>query len=114
MLPLWYPAGHGSQPLHNLTVTLCRADDTSRCAAAWTSALGLREVELVQDPLPWTSRVNESLGPSRSFYFRVNDVDIFCGGSCWIRTDSFLTNVTPERYRAWIELMVPANQKMIR
>src|SRR2546423_4840838 len=33
---------------------------------------------------------------------------------CWIPTDSFVTNVTPEKYRAWIELMVPANQKMIR
>lgn len=76
MLPLWYPAGHGSQPLHNLTVTLCRADDASRCAAAWTSALGLREIELIQDPLPWTNRVNESLGPSRSFYFRVNGVPV--------------------------------------
>jgi hypothetical protein len=33
---------------------------------------------------------------------------------CWIPSHSFVTNVTPEKYRAWIELMVAANQKMIR
>jgi beta-mannosidase len=98
---LWWPAGYGDQTLYTVEVTLKKDGieihrDRRR--------IGMRSIELVQRP--------DSHG--KSFFFRVNGVDIFCGGSCWIPTDSFLTNVTPEKYRAWIELMVPANQKMIR
>lgn len=98
---LWMPAGYGSQKLYDVQVTLLSQKvelDLHSCK------VGLRQVELVQQA--------DSHG--KSFYFRINGVDIFCGGSCWIPTDSFLTNVGPQRYRAWIELMVAANQKMIR
>jgi beta-mannosidase len=98
---LWMPAGYGSQKLYDVQVRLFAQkieihSDSRR--------IGLRNVELVQKPD----------GHGKSFYFRINGVDIFCGGSCWIPTDGFLTNITPDRYRAWIELMVQANQKMIR
>ncbi len=98
---LWMPAGYGSQPLYDVEVRLFAHkielhSDSRR--------IGLRNVELIQQP--------DSHG--KSFYFQINGVDIFCGGSCWIPADSFLTAVTPERYRAWIELMVRANQKMVR
>ncbi|EXJ83022.1 hypothetical protein A1O3_06839 [Capronia epimyces CBS 606.96] len=97
----WMPNGYGQQPLYNVRVTIT-VDGIDLHTE--TRRVGLRKVELVQEP--------DSHG--KSFYFRVNGVDIFCGGSCWIPADSFLTNITPEKYRAWIELMVPANQKMIR
>jgi beta-mannosidase len=98
---LWMPNGYGKQSLYTIRVAVV---SNGTVLHTETRRVGLRKVELVQEP--------DSHG--RSFYFRVNDVDIFCGGSCWIPTDSILTNVTPEKYRAWIELMVPANQKMIR
>jgi beta-mannosidase len=98
---LWWPNGYGEQPLYHVSVTVSAAGTILHTESR---RIGLRKIELVQKP--------DRHG--KSFYFRVNDVDIFCGGSCWIPTDSFLTNVTPEKYRAWIELMVPANQKMIR
>lgn len=98
---LWMPNGYGKQPLYTVRVTVA-VDGTGLHSE--TRRLGLRKVELIQE--------RDSHG--KSFYFRVNNVDIFCGGSCWIPADSFLTNITPEKYRAWIELMVPANQKMIR
>ena len=98
---LWMPAGYGSQRLYNLQVTLflgnTSLDSKSR-------RIGMRRVELVQQP--------DRHG--KSFYFRINGIDIFCGGSCWIPADSFLTNVTPKRYQAWLELLVQGNQKMIR
>jgi len=98
---LWMPNGYGKQSLYTVSVTIA----SDKIPLHTTSRrVGLRKIELVQD--------DDAHG--KSFYFRVNGVDIFCGGSCWIPADSFLTNVTPERYRAWIELMVPANQKMIR
>lgn len=98
---LWMPNGYGKQTMYTVSVTISTDGEGLHTASR---RIGLRTVQLVQEP--------DSHG--KSFYFRINGVDIFCGGSCWIPADSFLTNVTPERYRAWIELMVPANQKMIR
>ncbi|KAL9108319.1 MAG: hypothetical protein Q9227_006918 [Pyrenula ochraceoflavens] len=98
---LWFPAGYGSQTLYTVTTQIFAGDaELDRVS----KTIGIRKVELIQTP--------DSHG--KSFYFRINGVDIYCGGSCWIPTDSILTNVTPEKYRAWIELLVPANQKMIR
>lgn len=98
---LWMPNGYGNQTLYSVQVELFSGHtqihkDTKR--------IGIRQVELVQQ--------KDKYG--KSFFFRINGVDVFCGGSCWIPADSFLTNITPRRYRAWLELMVPANQKMIR
>ena len=98
---LWFPNGYGSQDLYEVKATLVASD---REIDVSTRRIGIRNVQLVQEP--------DKHG--KSFYFRVNGVDIFCGGSCWIPTDSMLPRITPEKYRAWIELMVPANQKMIR
>jgi beta-mannosidase len=98
---LWMPVGYGNQSLYHVDVSLL-ADEVQLHGDS--RRIGIRSVELVQRP--------DSHG--KSFFFKINGVDIFCGGSCWIPTDSFLTNVTREKYRAWIELMVPANQKMIR
>jgi beta-mannosidase len=98
---LWMPTGYGGQSLYHVEISLVAGDTVVHTE---TKRIGIRKVELVQQP--------DSHG--KSFFFRINGVDIFCGGSCWIPADSFLTNVTPQRYRAWIELMVPANQKMIR
>lgn len=98
---LWMPAGYGSQSLYDVQVTLFSQNAELHSESC---RIGLRHVELVQEP--------DSHG--QSFYFRINGVDIFCGGSCWIPADSFLTNITPHRYRAWIALVVQANQTMIR
>lgn len=99
---LWMPNGYGDQNLYDIEVSLI--SEGGEVMHKVVKRIGFRKVELVQNP--------DKHG--KSFYFRINGVDIFCGGSCWIPSDSFLTNVTPERLRSWIELMVPANQKMIR
>lgn len=99
---LWMPNGYGKQTLYDLTVKLL--SESGAEIHTVHRRIGFRKVELIQQP--------DKHG--KSFFFRINGVDIFCGGSCWIPSDSFLTNVTPERLRSWIELMVPANQKMIR
>jgi beta-mannosidase len=98
---LWMPAGYGSQPLYEVKVRLLARDIEVHSESR---RVGLRNAELVQRP---DSHV-------KSFFFKINGVDVFCGGSCWIPSDSFLTNMTQERYRAWMKLMIPANQNMIR
>lgn len=50
----------------------------------------------------------------QSFYFRVNNIDVFCGGSCWIPAESMLPRLTPEKYRSWLQLMIDGNQIMTR
>jgi beta-mannosidase len=65
---LWMPSGYGSQPLYQVDVTLSSTDEV---LDEDSRRIGLRKVELVQEP--------DSHG--KSFYFRINDVDVFCGGS---------------------------------
>ena len=65
---LWMPSGYGSQPLYQVDVALSSTDKVLDEASR---RIGLRKVELIQEP--------DSHG--KSFYFRINGADIFCGGS---------------------------------
>lgn len=71
---------------------------------AKTKKTGFRKSELVQN--------GDSHG--KSFFFRINNVDIFCGGSCWIPADSFLPRITAAKYREWLKLIIEGNQIMAR
>lgn len=100
---LWWPNGYGDQPLYRLVVTLQRNNDILDRREL---RLGLRRLRLVQDPLEGE--------PGTTFLFEVNNVPIFCGGANWIPADSFVTRITPERYRAWCEQAAAANMVMLR
>lgn len=60
--------------------------------------VAFRHARVVQEPL-----IDQE---GTTFLFEVNGVRVFCGGSNWIPADSFLTEITPERYRAWVDLLV--------
>lgn len=98
---LWYPHGYGEQPLYKITATALNDDVKLHEVSRRT---GFRKGELIQEP--------DAIG--KSFYFRVNGVDVFCGGSDWIPADSFTPRVTEEKYRKWLEMMVDGYQIMIR
>ncbi|GJE84980.1 glycoside hydrolase family 2 protein [Phanerochaete sordida] len=100
----WYPVGYGKQPLYTAEVTILDAEGT--VLDTKKDRFGFRRVKVVQDAL-----VDQ---PGRTFLFEVNGVRIFCGGSNWIPADSFLTTMTRERYRAWLQLLVDGNQNMVR
>ncbi|KAF2870056.1 glycoside hydrolase superfamily [Massariosphaeria phaeospora] len=99
---LWWPRGYGSQSLYQTRVYLETTDGTPLDEKNITT--GFRKVELIQEP--------DANGTS--FYFRINNVDIFSGGSCWIPADSFLTQLTAEKYRDWMKLAAEGNQTMVR
>ncbi|KAI6350777.1 hypothetical protein MCOR25_010404 [Pyricularia grisea] len=100
---LWWPRGYGDQNLYNLEVRILNHD--KRVLDSASKKIGLRSVELVQE--------KDAIG--QSFYFRINGVDIFCGGACWIPSDSFLTRTIPAQYRDWIlRHVAEGNQAMIR
>ncbi|KAF1914739.1 glycoside hydrolase superfamily [Ampelomyces quisqualis] len=98
---LWFPHGYGEQPLYKVTATAVLDDKALHASERRT---GFRKSELVQEP--------DKLG--KTFFFRVNGVDVFCGGSDWIPADSFTPRVSEDKYRKWLEMMVDGYQVMIR
>nr|RBQ83252.1 hypothetical protein FVER53263_06511 [Fusarium verticillioides] len=98
---LWYPAGCGHQSRYTVSVSISK--DGQKLDAK-TKKTGFRKSELVQD--------GDSHG--KSFFFRINNIDIFCGGSCWIPADNFLPRITTAKYREWLKLMIEGNQIMTR
>ncbi|KAL4892850.1 beta-mannosidase B [Aspergillus ambiguus] len=98
---LWWPNGYGDPTLYEISATL---EQDGESLHQVSKTFGIRTAEVVQRP--------DKHG--KSFFFRINGVDIFCGGSCWIPADNLLPSISAERYRKWIELMVAGRQVMIR
>ncbi|GAP92348.1 putative glycosyl hydrolase family 2 [Rosellinia necatrix] len=94
---LWYPFTHGTQARYELKATLGSYDTISKM-------IGFRRAELIQR--------DDEFG--KTFFFRINGEDVFCGGSCWIPADSFLARIPEQRYRDWVKLVFEGNQNMIR
>lgn len=97
---LWYPHGYGEQPLYKLTAELDRKSDKA------SKVLGLRRALIQQKPLT----DEEGL----SFFFEINNVPIWAGGSNWIPADSFLNRLDEGKYRRWLELVKDGRQVMVR
>ena len=93
---LWWPAGHGAQPLHEATVSI-PGDSVRR-------SIGFRTLEVVTD--------KDATGAS--MFFRVNGVDIFAKGANWIPADALPAAITSERIDALLVAAVEANMNMIR
>lgn len=100
---LWYPIRYGKQPLYTLKATLIDGSDE---VDSVSKKIGLRRAELVQDPLKDQ--------PGTSFFFRINNIPIFCGGSDWIPADNFIPRISKQRYHDWVKLVADGNQFMIR
>lgn len=100
---LWYPIRYGKQPLYTIKATVIEdgneLDSTSK-------RIGLRRAELVQRPLDGQ--------PGTSFFFQVNNIPLFCGGSNWIPADTFIPRITKEKYYDWVRLVAEGNQFMLR
>jgi beta-mannosidase len=102
-LQLWWPRGHGEQPLYRLTATLLRGDDE---LDRRETRVGLRRLRLVHEAVRGEA--------GQSFLFEINNAPIFCGGYNWIPADSFPPRVTAEQYRAWVALAAEGNTAMLR
>ena len=98
---LWFPHGYGKQPLYKVSADLVLGETK---VDTLTKKMGFRDVQLVQEP--------DKVG--KTFFFRINGIDVFCGGSDWIPADNFVPRISEERYRKWLQLMVDGNQVMIR
>uniref|UniRef100_A0A8H7N2Y5 Beta-mannosidase B n=1 Tax=Bionectria ochroleuca TaxID=29856 RepID=A0A8H7N2Y5_BIOOC len=95
---LWYPFTYGKQDLY-LVEAIIPGHTRSQ-------NLGVRRVRILQHPL--------KSQPGTSFIFEINNIRVFCGGSCWIPADFMLPRVRAERYEKWLTLAKSGNQSMIR
>jgi beta-mannosidase len=93
---LWWPAGHGEQPLYDATISI-PGDSVRR-------RIGFRTLEVITD--------KDEVGAS--MFFRVNGVDIFAKGANWIPADALPSAITAERIDVLLSAAVEANMNMIR
>jgi len=98
---LWWPNGYGAQPLYNVEVTL-RTGKTVLDQRAYK--IGLRTLELSQDPDQW----------GKEFTFYINGVRLFAKGADWIPTDSLPTRITEAMLDGLLKSAVDANMNMLR
>jgi len=101
---LWWTHDLGDPALYDLSVSLRSGDET---LDTHQERVGIRTIRVDQSPDP------EEPG-TKFFTFVLNGVPIFAKGANWIPADSFISQVTEERYRELLELAVEGNMNMVR
>lgn len=99
---LWWPNGHGDQPLYD--VTLEAVDEDDRVVGIWMRRIGLRTIVLDRHPDEW----------GESFQFVVNGRPIFAKGANWIPAHSFVAGLTRADYARDLRSAADAHMNMIR
>jgi len=100
---LWFPVRYGKQPLYTVTATLIESKSE---IDSQSKKFGLRRAELIQRPMTGQ--------PGTTFFFQINNIPVFCGGSDWIPADNFIPRISKEKYYDWVKLVADGNQFMIR
>ncbi|XP_053476857.1 beta-mannosidase [Ictalurus furcatus] len=100
---LWWPFGHGQQPLKYLLIDINMEGGETFHAE---KLIGFRTVELVQEPIP--------ASPGLSFYFRINGQPIFLKGSNWIPAHAFQDQITADNLTQLLLSAQMANMNVLR
>lgn len=98
---LWWSRGLGEPYRYTFAAEVLQGE---RAVAYYEVQTGLRSVRLVRDP--------DEAGAS--FYFELNGVAVFAKGANHIPNDSFITEVTRERYLHEIISAAESNMNMLR
>ncbi|WP_430786480.1 glycoside hydrolase family 2 protein [Actinoplanes sp. G11-F43] len=98
---LWWPAGHGDQPLSDVAVIL---RDGAETLDEHRTRVGFRDVSLDEGADEHGSR----------FTLSVNGREIFVLGLNWIPEDHLLTRITRARLEAAVDRAVAANANLLR
>ncbi|WP_337062598.1 glycoside hydrolase family 2 protein [Kineococcus sp. G2] len=99
--PVWWPVGHGEQPLVDVVVRLSGGGSPLDARELRTA---FRTVELDTTPDEHGSR----------FTLVVNGRPVFARGVNWIPEDHLLTRLTRERYEAALDRALEANVNLVR
>ncbi len=98
---LWWPRGHGAQPLYDVAVELAAGDDP---LDDWSRRIGFRTVRLD------TPQDEQGTG----FSLVVNGRPVFVKGANWIPDDVFPHRVDRERYSRRTEQAAEAGINLLR
>ncbi|MDN5764549.1 MAG: glycoside hydrolase family 2 protein [Humibacillus sp.] len=98
---LWWPRGHGEQPLYRLVV---RASAGGVELDAWSHDMGFRTVEVRVEP--------DEHGTS--FEFHVNGEFVWVKGANWIPGDCFPSRMTPQDYERAVQGAADAGMNLLR
>jgi beta-mannosidase len=104
---LWWPRGHGEQPLYDSRGTRWAADgdaDARTPLDTFEARIGFRTVRLD----------TSADADGSAFTFVVNDRPLFVRGVNWIPDDVFPTRLTPARYRARLSQAADAGVNLVR
>lgn len=101
---LWWPRGHGDQPLYQLQLACISDAQPWGKAPARTATLGLREVRLNTD-----ADVH-----GRRFQIEINGRPIFCKGANWVPEGLFPDDRSPEVIRTRVRQAADAHMNMLR
>ena len=98
---LWWPNGHGDQPLYEVELELLR---DGRVLDRWQRRIGLRTITLDQSP--------DEFGTS--FRFLVNGRPVFAKGANWIPNHVFPHGLKRKDYEPTLQSAADANMNMMR
>lgn len=98
---LWWSRGLGDPHMYSFVTEVLKGE---LVLADSTVKTGLRSIRLVRD--------KDEAGAS--FYFELNGVAVFAKGANHIPNDSFITEITAERYRHEIVSAAESNMNMLR
>ncbi|WP_275006613.1 glycoside hydrolase family 2 protein [Promicromonospora iranensis] len=103
---LWWPAGHGEQPLYPIVVTLYEGngEDRSNPLDSWSGRVAFRTVEV--------DRGRDEHGTA--FTFVINGKPVFARGANWIPDDHLLTRITRERLEQRVDQALGAHLNLLR
>jgi beta-mannosidase len=102
---LWWPRGHGAQPLYDYSVSLIVA---GKLADRRAGRLGLREVRLIERPFRPRS------GHGMTMALEVNGVEIFCKGANWVPLELWPGAAKAKDYDFYLRKCSEANFNMLR
>jgi len=97
---LWWPIGHGDQPLHDFSITVQTNDKVEH----HESKIGIRDIKIKRD--------RDQKG--ESFEIHVNGMPIYSKGANWIPADSFVERLTRADYERLLKDATRANMNTLR
>ena len=113
-IDLWWPLGYGSQPLYRVLITYCPADLQGECDSI-ERKIGFRTIYLVTDPVDWEHQEgSDGEGGGETFYFRVNEVNVFAKGANLIPLEVIHTRATPRGLEHLIDAARDQHLNMVR
>ncbi|HRR96739.1 MAG TPA: hypothetical protein P5150_08455, partial [Candidatus Ratteibacteria bacterium] len=98
---LWWPNDIGEQNLYSYCVNFYRGDEI---VDKKEGDFGIKKIELIQ----------KKMNNRKTFYFRINGVDIFIKGFNWTPCDVFPARVSEEKYEKLLNLVKETGANMLR